>query len=95
MSTDILAGPGAPPPNSALVESAEAEISLLDLLQEVADNLRLLVLGPLAAGLAALEWGDAITRRMPEELLAPLAEELSRIEHDLNRSAELLLASVP
>jgi hypothetical protein len=50
---------------------------------------------PLAAGLAALEWGDAITRRMPEELLAPLAEELSRIEHDLNRSAELLLASVP
>jgi uncharacterized protein involved in exopolysaccharide biosynthesis len=54
MSTDILAGPGAPPPNSALVESAEDEISLLDLLQVVADNLRLLVLGPLAAGLIAL-----------------------------------------
>ena len=31
-----------------------AEISLLDLLQVVADNLRLLVLGPLAAGLLAL-----------------------------------------
>jgi uncharacterized protein involved in exopolysaccharide biosynthesis len=32
----------------------EDEISLLDLLQVVVDNLRLLVLGPLAAGLAAL-----------------------------------------
>ena len=32
----------------------EDEISLLDLLQVVADHLRLLVLGPLAAGLAAL-----------------------------------------
>ncbi|MEI7783694.1 MAG: Wzz/FepE/Etk N-terminal domain-containing protein, partial [Betaproteobacteria bacterium] len=30
------------------------EISLLDLLQTVADNLRLLILGPLLAGLAAL-----------------------------------------
>lgn len=35
-------------------ESDEAEISLLDLLQVVVDNLRLLVLGPLACGLAAL-----------------------------------------
>jgi uncharacterized protein involved in exopolysaccharide biosynthesis len=33
---------------------AEDEISLLDLLQTIVDNLRLLVLGPLAAGLAAL-----------------------------------------
>ncbi len=33
---------------------AEDEISLLDLLQVVADNLRLLILGPLAVGLAAL-----------------------------------------
>jgi uncharacterized protein involved in exopolysaccharide biosynthesis len=32
----------------------EDEISLLDLLQTVVDNLRLLVLGPLAVGLAAL-----------------------------------------
>ena len=30
------------------------EISLLDLLQTIVDNLRLLVLGPLAVGLAAL-----------------------------------------
>ena len=35
-------------------ESAEDEISLLDLLQVIVDNLRLLVLGPLACGLAAL-----------------------------------------
>lgn len=33
---------------------ADDEISLLDLLQVVADNLRLLILGPLAVGLAAL-----------------------------------------
>jgi tyrosine-protein kinase Etk/Wzc len=37
------------------------EISLLDLLQVVADNLRLLVLGPLAAGLLALGYSFTIT----------------------------------
>ena len=37
------------------------EISLLDLLQVVADNLRLLVLGPLAAGLLALGISFSIT----------------------------------
>jgi uncharacterized protein involved in exopolysaccharide biosynthesis len=39
--------------NVALRESNESEISILDLLQVVADNLRLLVLGPLAVGLLA------------------------------------------
>ncbi|MDO9145897.1 MULTISPECIES: hypothetical protein [Comamonadaceae] len=34
--------------------SEDDEISLLDLLQVVADNLRLLILAPLAAGLLAL-----------------------------------------
>ena len=38
--------------NTALLEGDE--ISLLDLLQTIVDNLRLLVLGPLAVGLAAL-----------------------------------------
>ena len=38
----------------ALAEPDADEISLLDLLQVVADHLRLLVLGPLVAGLAAL-----------------------------------------
>ena len=37
------------------------EISLLDLLQVVADNLRLLVLGPLVAGLIALGYSFTIT----------------------------------
>jgi tyrosine-protein kinase Etk/Wzc len=37
------------------------EIGLLDLLQVVADNLRLLVLGPLAAGLLALGYSFTIT----------------------------------
>ena len=37
------------------------EISILDLLQVVADNLRLLVLGPLAAGLLALAHSFTIT----------------------------------
>ena len=36
------------------VDIDDDEISLLDLLQVVVDNLRLLVLGPLVAGLAAL-----------------------------------------
>jgi tyrosine-protein kinase Etk/Wzc len=39
----------------------EDEISLLDLLQVIVDNLRLLVLGPLACGLAALCISFAIT----------------------------------
>jgi len=39
---------------SSAVPEGDDEISLLDLLQVVADNLRLLVLGPLAVGLAAL-----------------------------------------
>ena len=41
-------------------EQGDDEISLLDLLQVVVDNLRLLVLGPLACGLAALAISFAI-----------------------------------
>jgi uncharacterized protein involved in exopolysaccharide biosynthesis len=48
MNQDSIANPGAGP------EPEDDEISLLDLLQVVADNLRLLILGPLAAGLLAL-----------------------------------------
>lgn len=36
------------------MQEADVEISLLDLLQTIVDNLRLLVLGPLAVGVAAL-----------------------------------------
>ncbi len=41
-------------PVSTSLPESDDEISLLDLLQVVVDNLRLLVLGPLAVGLAAL-----------------------------------------
>ncbi len=47
-------------PVSASVPEGDDEISLLDLLQVVVDNLRLLVLGPLAVGLAALAISFAI-----------------------------------
>ncbi len=45
---------------SASVPEGDDEISLLDLLQVVVDNLRLLVLGPLAVGLAALGFSFTI-----------------------------------
>ncbi len=47
-------------PVSTSVPEGDDEISLLDLLQVVVDNLRLLVLGPLAVGLAALGISFAI-----------------------------------
>ncbi len=50
---DTAQGASATPPNSDQ-GLPDDEISLLDLLQVVADNLRLLLLGPLAVGLAAL-----------------------------------------
>ena len=40
---------------------AEDEISLLDLLQTIVDNLRLLIIGPLVVGLAALGISFAVT----------------------------------
>ena len=70
-----LANPANPPFNDGEYEDDDQDdISLLDLLQVVADNLRLLVLGPLAAGLAALGISFAIaptytatTRFMPPQ----------------------------
>lgn len=51
--------------NQSQVQSAngevEDEISLLDLLQVIAENLRLLVLGPIFVGLLALGWSFFIT----------------------------------
>ena len=52
----VIAGPD---PQSMPQE--DDEISLLDLLQVVADNLRLLVLGPVVAGLLALAYSFTIT----------------------------------
>jgi tyrosine-protein kinase Etk/Wzc len=53
----VIAGPD---PQSSPPAPEDAEISLLDLLQVVADNLRLLVLGPLTAGLLALGYSYTI-----------------------------------
>jgi tyrosine-protein kinase Etk/Wzc len=58
----VIAGPD---PQSSPPDSDD-EISLLDLLQVIADNLRLLVLGPIAAGLIAL----AITFAIPPTFTA-------------------------
>ena len=52
----VIAGSG---PES--ISADDDEISLLGLLQVIADNLRLLVLGPLAAGLLALAYSFTIT----------------------------------
>ena len=48
-------------PMGKTIEAEDGEISLLDLLQVVADNLRLLVLGPLAVGLLALGYTFTMT----------------------------------
>jgi tyrosine-protein kinase Etk/Wzc len=52
---------GGPAPRSSISEADEDDISLLDLLQVVVDNLRLLVLGPLVAGLLALGISFVVT----------------------------------
>ena len=54
----VIAGPD---PQSMHSSPEDDEISLLDLLQVVADNLRLLVLGPLVAGLLTLAYSFTIT----------------------------------
>ncbi len=61
-------------PSIPMRDEADDEISLLDLLQVVADNLRLLVLAPLAAGLLALGFTftiapsyNAVTKFMPPQ----------------------------
>ena len=52
---------GSDPQSMASSMPEDDEISLLDLLQVIADNLRLLVLGPLVAGLLALAYSFTIT----------------------------------
>ena len=70
--TSVIAGPDPQSMYSSLPD--DDEISLLDLLQVVADNLRLLVLGPIAAGLLALGYSftipptfTATTKLMPPQ----------------------------
>ena len=58
ISSSVIAGPDQ---QSIPPVPEDDEISLLDLLQVVADNLRLLVLGPLVAGLLALAYSFTIS----------------------------------
>ena len=54
--------------NATVNSSEEEEISLIDLLQTIADNLRLLVVWPLAVGLSALAISFAIKPTFTAEL---------------------------
>ena len=71
--------------NTPLPASAEAEISLLDLLVTLADNIKLLILGPLAVGFAAL----AIAFYLP-----PTFESVAVLQAEPATGSTLLTASV-
>jgi uncharacterized protein involved in exopolysaccharide biosynthesis len=58
-STPVIAGPD--PQSMSSSPQDDDEISLLDLLQVLADNLRLLILGPIVAGVLALGYSFTIT----------------------------------
>ena len=66
------------------------EISLLDLLQVVVDNLRLLVLGPLVCGLAALGYSYTIppTYTAKTQFLPPQQQQRSRVHRRCNHGAK-------
>jgi len=49
----------------------------------------------LAGAPSALELSGAVTRTVPEAVFSPLAEEWNRLNRDLDRTAEFLLASLP
>ena len=61
------------------LQYADDEISLLDLLQVIVDNLRLLVLGPLVCGLAALGYSFTIppTYTAKTQFLPPQQQQSS------------------
>jgi len=50
---------------------------------------------PLAAATSALQLGDQVVRAMPSAMVAPLSDELERLNRDLDRTAQFLLASLP
>jgi hypothetical protein len=50
---------------------------------------------PFAAVSTTLEMGNNMPQTLPPALVAPLSEELDRLNRDLNNTAEFLLASVP
>jgi tyrosine-protein kinase Etk/Wzc len=75
--TPVIASEARQSMTSSMPE--DDEISLLDLLQVVADNLRLLVLGPLVAGLLALAYSFTIppTFTATTKFMPPLQQQSS------------------
>jgi hypothetical protein len=49
----------------------------------------------LAAAITALKMGGQMAQSMPSAVVAPLADELARVNRDLNNTAQFLLASLP
>jgi hypothetical protein len=49
----------------------------------------------LAAATAALEMGGQMAQAMPSAVVAPLKDELERLNRDLDNTAQFLLASLP
>ncbi len=50
---------------------------------------------PLAAAANALEMGGQMVQAVPSAVVAPLADELERLNQDLDNTAQFLLASLP
>lgn len=50
---------------------------------------------PLAGAATVLEVGDRIARGIPVQAVAPMTEELNRLNRDLESTAQFLLANVP
>ena len=50
---------------------------------------------PLAAATTALNLGNQMVRTMPSAVVAPLSDELERLNRDLDKTAQFLLASLP
>jgi len=49
----------------------------------------------LAQAAVVLDSGEQLTSTLPDSLLAPLSQELQRLNHDLDQTGQLLLASLP
>jgi hypothetical protein len=49
----------------------------------------------LAAAMTALEMGGQVARAVPSSVVNPLADELARVNQDLDNTAQFLLASLP
>jgi hypothetical protein len=49
----------------------------------------------LSAPAAALDWSAEMSRTVPAAVVAPLSDELERVNRDLENTADFLLASLP